>query len=175
MKTAYADGQIAADERTVIDESCGPSLFSGPGEARSPCTVAYDCSSAAGLTCLFPHGATSGKCLKPNVVGAGEACPNEADTCGEGFYCDPKALTCRTFAATGETCDAIYRPCAPGFRCIGGPFGGGCSPLAADGAGCARDADCASVMCDKAVGQAEGNCARSITLSSFDDACAAFK
>jgi len=33
-------------------------------------------------------GATSGKCLAPDAVGAGAACPNEADVCSAGSYCD---------------------------------------------------------------------------------------
>ncbi len=172
---AYADGAIDVDDERSIGDACGPSLFSGPGAARAPCTVAYDCSSADELTCVVPRGATSGKCLKPNAVAAGAACPGEADACPSGFYCDTKSITCKTTAVVGETCDAMLRPCAPGLTCNGGPFGSGCTMKGGKGEPCSSDTDCGAAICDKAVGQTEGTCTERITLSSFDAACATFK
>ncbi len=172
---AYADGAIDVAEQSAIGEACGPSLFSGPGAARAPCTVAYDCSSADGLTCVVPRGTTSGKCLKPNAVDAGAACPGEADECPSGFYCDAKSLTCKTTAVVGEACDATLRPCAPGLTCNGGPFGSGCQMRGGKGAPCNRDADCGAAICDNAAGQTEGACTERITLSSFDSACSTFR
>jgi hypothetical protein len=123
----------------------------------------------------MPLGAAAGKCLKPNPVGIAAACAGEADQCPDGFYCDPKALTCATLAVEGEPCEPTLHPCAAGLWCPGGPFGSGCTVKGAKGAACNTDSDCGAAICDKAIGQVAGTCTDQIALTSFDDACTTFK
>jgi hypothetical protein len=173
---AYADGVLTSDELAKIDKACGPALFSGPGAARSPCTGPYDCRSIDGLTCLIPAFQTQGKCMKLQAVAANAPCPGEADQCPDDYYCEPRAKLCQAEADVGEQCDAIYHPCRGGMACPTNPFAGGrCQAKWDTGHACRADADCATKICSRVPGSADGNCNDAITLSPLDGACAVFK
>jgi hypothetical protein len=174
VKTAYADATITDDEMATLDVTCGTKIFSGPGVARAPCTTDYDCSSADGLACVIALGATDGKCLAPHEVKPSEACPNEADVCTQGFFCDAKSKTCMPKAAEGQNCYSLTLPCDDGLKCPDSPFASGCLAKAPAGAACNADSDCAKGMCDKLQGSSEGNCTESVQLSTLDSLCVGF-
>jgi len=177
IKVADLDGTLTGDELSAIDEACGPPVFAGPGDARAPCTSPYDCRSDLGLDCVVPWDATTkqGKCMKPNVVPMGKTCAGEADVCSDDAYCEAASHTCKARAIVGEACANGYTPCARGATCPGaGPFGQTCKALKAAGDPCADASECASNLCDKAKGQAAGNCADSIEFNSLDSVCADF-
>jgi hypothetical protein len=175
---AYSNGTVTADAMAEIDDLCGPKLFSGPGEARAQCLGPYDCDSSQGLTCLFAMTASgpasTGQCLKPNVVAAAGACPGEADLCSDGYYCDFNTKVCTAEGGAGETCWAL-QPCAKGLTCSNAIFNSSCVPKFGDGHGCQQDSDCANGLCDKANAAPQGNCAGQITLSSLDSLCAVYE
>lgn len=172
---AYATTTLTATALDTIATACEP-VFSGPGAARAPCTVDYDCSLADGLRCLIPFGETAGKCMQPNVIDPGGACPGEADVCSGPYFCDPKSKVCVAEGGEGSSCSPYYQPCMKGYTCPGsGLFGATCQPLRASGDSCTAGGDCASGLCDKAIGQAEGTCADQIQLTALDSMCAAYQ
>jgi len=175
IKSVYADATLTDVEIATLNVDCGTKIFSGPGAARSPCTTDYDCSSADGLSCIIGLGQTDGKCLAPNVVQPSEACPNEADVCTKGYYCDAKSKTCNPKAAQGQPCYSTITPCDDGLKCPDSPFGSGCMTLAGPGESCNSDTDCAKGMCDKLQGSPEGNCTQTVTLSTLDSLCVGFQ
>jgi hypothetical protein len=172
---AYADAVLTADELKKIDAACGPQLFSGPGAARAPCTGPYDCKSNDGLTCLIAVNETQGKCMKLQPVPADGACPGEADQCPDDYFCEPKAKICQPEADTGEQCDYINHPCKGGQTCPSNPFGAVCQGKWEQGHACRADTDCASNICAREPGSADGNCSDAITLSPLDATCSQFK
>ena len=174
VATAYTSSTITADALASVDTACEP-VFSGPGAARSPCTVDYDCSMMDGLRCLIAFGETQGKCMAPNPIDPGGACPGEADVCTGPYYCDPKALVCVALGGEGAQCSPQYQPCQKGFKCPGSIFVGTCTPLPQAGDVCTTGTDCASNLCDKATGQAQGVCADQIQLTPLDSMCAAYE
>lgn len=174
LKKIYADAVLTVDEIKDLGTTCGTKIFSGPGIARSPCTVDYDCASADGLQCVIGLGQTSGKCLAPHVVSPSDACPNEADVCTRGYYCDGKSKTCNPKAAEGQSCYSTITPCDDGLICPDNPFGGGCRAKSPAGAACSADKDCSVGFCDKLEGSSEGNCTDSVQLSTLDSLCVGF-
>jgi hypothetical protein len=108
VTTAYATATLTAASLATVASTCEP-IFSGPGPARSPCTVDYDCSLADGLRCLVPYGQTQGKCLQPNVVAPAAPCPGEADVCPDSYYCDPQSLVCVAQVPAGTTWQYVPR------------------------------------------------------------------
>ena len=171
----FGAGVVTSEDSRAMSTTCGTEIWSGPGAARAPCTTPYDCSSLAGLTCVMALGETSGKCLAPHRVGAGAACPGEADECSDGYFCDSKSKTCIVEAVEGEPCHPTIHPCAPGLYCIANPFSSGCQKLFAKGHGCQQDAECADGLCDKLSGSPQGTCTDAIIVASPDGYCATFK
>jgi hypothetical protein len=175
VASAYATTTLTANGLDAVTTACEP-IFSGPGAARAPCTVDYDCSLADGLRCLIPWGESSGKCMQPNLIEAGGACPGEADVCTGTYYCDPKSKVCTAEGGEGSSCSPYYQPCMKGYTCPGnGLFGAQCQPLKAAGDACTAGADCASNLCDKATGQSQGTCADQIQLTALDSLCAPYQ
>ncbi len=175
VAAAYATTTITAASLGTVANAC-ESIFSGPGAARAPCNVDYDCALKDGLRCLIPWGETSGKCMQPNYVDPGGACPGEADVCTGTYFCDPKALVCTAEGGEGSSCSVQYAPCMQGYKCPGlGPFGATCTPLGAVGEVCVAASDCQSNFCDKATGQAQGVCADQIQLTALDSMCAVYQ
>ena len=174
VTTAYGTATITAASLATVDAACEP-IFSGPGAARSPCTVDYDCSTKDGLRCLVPIGQTAGKCLVPNVVAPAAPCPGEADVCSAQYYCDPQSLVCVAQAPTGAQCDYRVASCLPGNRCPATIFGETCTALKAAGDACAGPADCASNLCDTPIGQSQGVCADEVQLTPLDSMCAVYQ
>lgn len=174
VATAYTSATITAGALDAIDTACA-AIFSGPGAARSPCTVDYDCASKEGLRCLIAMGDTQGKCLAPNLIDPGGTCPGEADVCSGPYYCDFKSKVCVAEGGEGSTCAPDIQPCIKGFKCPGSIFGGTCAPLKAAGDACIAATDCASSLCDKAIGQAQGVCADQIQLTALDSMCAEYQ
>lgn len=168
----YSSTTITGAQLQALTTTCGPKVFSGPGQARTPCQSDYDCSSMAGLSCVIPYGATMGKCFAPTPVPAGGSCADESSVCGDGFYCDPMALSCEVDAPIGQGCNPGYKPCAAGLTCsgAGSPFAM-CAALLPDGNPCTQGTDCTGGLCDKASTQAQGTCASSIPLSPLDAQC----
>jgi hypothetical protein len=174
VATAYATTTITAASIATMATVCEP-VFSGPGAARAPCTVDYDCSTADGLRCLVPYGEMQGKCLAPNVVQPAAPCPGEADVCPDAYYCDPTSLVCVAQVPAGTQCDPRYPSCLPGSVCPNAIFATSCEPLAAAGSACMADTDCASNLCDKATGQAQGVCADQVQLTALDSMCSVYQ
>jgi hypothetical protein len=174
VAVAYANATITAAALDAMNAACAI-VFSGPGPARSPCTVDLDCSTKDGLRCLVPVGETGGKCLAPNPVVPGGPCPGEADVCSDGYFCDPQARVCKVEGTEGETCSPQYQPCQKGLTCPGSLFGATCKSLDPAGVACEASADCASNLCDKAVGQPTGVCADQVQLTALDSMCADYK
>jgi hypothetical protein len=175
VAAAYQTTTLTATALDTIATACEP-IFSGPGAARAPCDVDYDCSLKDGLRCLIPFGETAGKCMQPNVIEAGGACPGEADVCSGPYFCDPKSKVCVAEGGDGSSCSPYYQPCMKGYQCPGsGLFGATCQPLRASGDACTAGADCGSGLCDKAIGQSEGVCADQIQLTALDSLCAAYQ
>ncbi|HEY8041512.1 MAG TPA: hypothetical protein VIF15_17015 [Polyangiaceae bacterium] len=173
-EATYASTTLAADQMKELAKACGTQVFSGPGQARAPCSSDYDCSSKDGLACVVPFGQTAGKCYAPTTVQPGGACADEADVCTDGWFCEPKTRTCTAAANLGQSCGDGYMPCAAGLSCSGGLFAT-CSKKLDDGHPCTLADDCAGGLCDKAASQAEGTCASRITLTPLDSACASFE
>ncbi len=174
VQAAYTTATITADSLAAVEAACEP-VFSGPGAARAPCTVDYDCSLADGLRCITPTGETSSKCLVPNMIAAGGTCPGEADVCSGPYFCNPQSLVCVAEGALGSQCIPDQQPCQQGFRCPGSPFDSTCTALPISGMPCTTATDCASNLCDKASGQAEGVCADQIQLTPLDSMCASYE
>ena len=175
VATAYATTTISAASLTSVATTC-EAVFSGPGAARTPCNVDYDCSMKDGLRCIIPFDETSGKCLQPNPIEAGGACPNEGDVCTGPYFCDPKSQVCTAEGGEGSSCSTGYEPCMAGYKCPGlGPFGATCTALGASGEACTAGSDCMSGLCDKATGQSQGNCADQIQLTALDSLCAPYQ
>jgi hypothetical protein len=181
IKVANDDGTLTADEVGAIDKACGPPIFSGPGEARAPCTTPYDCRSDIGLDCIITLDAQvssptpQGKCMKPNNVPMGKSCTGEADVCAPDAFCDQPSHTCKARGVAGQSCHPTLSPCAPGTKCPGAsPFGQTCMKLKAAGDPCKDGSECESTLCDRAKGQSDGNCADQIQLTAIDAACADF-
>jgi len=174
VQAAYATATITASSLAAVDSAC-EGVFSGPGAARAPCTVDYDCALAQGLRCITPTNETESKCLAPNMIDPGGACPGEADVCSGPYYCDPQALVCVAEGGEGSQCSPGLEPCQQGFTCPGSLFGGTCTALPPAGMACTTATDCASNLCDKATGQAQGVCADQIQLTPLDSMCAAYQ
>jgi hypothetical protein len=172
---AYATATLSATSLTTIATTCEP-VFSGPGAARTPCDVDYDCSMKDGLRCVIPFDETSGKCLQPNIIEAGGPCPNEGDVCSGPYYCDPQSKVCTAEGGEGSQCSNGYEPCMTGYKCPGlGPFGATCTALGQAGEACVSGDDCQSGLCDKATGQSQGNCADQVQLTALDSLCAPYQ
>jgi hypothetical protein len=174
VAAAYTTSTITAAALASVATTCEP-IFTGPGAARSPCTVDYDCSTQDGLRCIIPYQMTSGKCLQPNVVQPAAPCPGEADQCPSSYYCDPMSLVCVAQGGTGAPCDYRYPSCLPGNRCPGSIFSTTCLALKPAGDACTTNADCASSLCDKANGQSQGVCADEVQLTALDSMCAVYQ
>lgn len=174
VASAYMTATITADALDTITTQCEP-IFSGPGVARSPCTVDYDCSTADGLRCLIAFGETSGKCMAPNMIDEGAPCPGEADICSGTYFCDPKSKVCVALGGEGSQCSPEYQPCMKGFKCPGSIFVTTCQALLAAGNACTTADECASGLCDKATGQSQGVCADQIQLTALDSLCAIYQ
>jgi hypothetical protein len=175
-KDAHADARIEASEATLLRKACDEDPWSGPGAARAPCTSSFDCRSIDGLACVRRTADEDGRCLSPRTVAIGKSCAGEADVCESATFCDEKTKTCKTRMAEGNSCHPTLLPCAEDLVCPGvNPFGGTvCKAKKAAGVPCGGGAECASGLCDKAKGQAEGTCVDVIVLSPQDEACAAF-
>jgi len=172
---AYVTTTLSATALGKIATTC-EAVFSGPGAARAPCDVDYDCSMKDGLRCVIAFDQTSGKCLQPNYIEAGGPCPNEGDVCSGPYFCDPKSKVCTAEGGEGSSCSVGYQPCMTGYKCPGlGPFGATCTPLGAPGEACISGDGCQSGLCDKATGQAQGNCADQIQLTALDSLCAPYQ
>ena len=174
VQAAYTTTTLTADAIASVDTACEP-IFSGPGAARSPCTVDYDCSTKDGLRCLIAPEQTQGKCLAPNMIDPGGTCPGEADVCSGPYYCDVQSKVCVAEGGEGAACQPDSAPCMQGYRCPGGLFGSTCMPLKVSGDACTADSDCQSNLCDKAAGQAQGTCADQIQLTALDSMCADYR
>jgi len=174
IKEVYADAKLSDVEIASLGEACGSKIFSGPGGARSECNVDYDCKTQDGLVCMVPSGATTARCLVPNLVAGAAPCPGEADVCPGDYFCEAKSKTCATRAAISEPCYDLL-PCQPGLACNPSPFGGGCHAKAGPGEPCKLDADCTKGVCDKLVGSTNGNCTETILLTPLDSVCEGFK
>ena len=179
VTSAYATTKLTTASLASIATLCGPKLFSGPGVARTPCSVDYDCATVSGLRCMTTTSATGesvGKCLKPNPVAASAPCGGEADVCPTDFFCELKSKTCAPAAIVTEGCQPGVIPCASGLYCPGGgPFGGGCKEKAHAGESCKVSSDCGDGLCDKLSGSASGNCTGTIELNKLDEMCVGFK
>ena len=174
VTSTYGSTTITKDQLDALDTTCGTQIFSGPGAARSVCQSDYDCSSAAGLSCVIPFGQTAGKCYVPTTAQPGASCSQESDVCTDGFYCAPMTMACTADATVNTGCSPGFNQCADGLTCNGaGPFAT-CMAASPDGYPCGVDTDCVGGMCDKAASQAQGTCASQITLSPLDASCAAF-
>lgn len=175
VEATYATTTITADSLESMATACEP-IFSGPGAARQPCTVDYDCSTKDGLRCLTPTGETEAKCLVPNPIDPGGPCPGEADVCSGPYFCSAQSKVCTAEGGEGSVCSIGYQPCMKGYVCPGGgPFQIMCQPLKPSGDPCTLASDCASNLCDKATGQAQGVCADQIQLTALDSLCAPYQ
>lgn len=175
VRDAYGDAALQGAELTAIQRACSTKVFGGPGVARDPCTVDYDCDGTRGFECIRGWGQDQGKCLVPVAVGAGAACSGEADRCPDDFYCDFTSKVCKPRPGAGEPCQPNYTPCVDQAVCVGGgPFGGGCRAKSSAGESCRYDSDCADGACEKPSGSPKGACAPVITMSPLSDACSGF-
>jgi hypothetical protein len=176
VSAAYADGTLEAEEIRAMHDACDARCFSGPGQTRATCTTDRDCRTRDGLICIVPRNATSGRCLAPRPIPPGGPCPNEADVCAQGYFCDDSATQCVAFGHVGDACGLVH-PCAPELApCSGGgPFGSTCQEKLRAGRPCKKDGDCADGVCDKLENIADGTCAAAIVLAKPDAACATFR
>ena len=175
VREAYRDAQLFGAELTAIQRSCSTKVFGGPGGAREPCTVDYDCDGTKGFECIRGWNQDTGKCLKPVAVGPGASCAGEADRCPDDFYCEYNEKICNPRPIADETCQTGWAPCVEAATCIGGgPFGGTCKAKAGVGEPCRYDGDCAEFACEKPSGSPNGVCATVITMSPLSAACTGF-
>lgn len=176
---AYADAKLTTTELGTVRTACD-AIWSGRGQIQDKCASDFDCDTNAGLSCILPiaqPGQTvEGRCLRPHVVLAGEACASPADVCEPDAYCDQPTTTCAMKKTEGQSCNPWSAPCAATLECPGGgPFGSGCRAKKPAGESCGTDGECADGMCVKGVKQSEGTCAKELVMSPLDSVCAAFK
>jgi hypothetical protein len=175
VRDSYSDALLYGVELTAIQRACSTKVFGGPGLAREPCTVDYDCDGTKGLECIRAYNADEGKCLTPVQVGPGASCAGEADQCPHDFYCDQRDKICKPRPIAEEPCQPGYMPCVEAAMCSGGgPFGGSCKAKAGIGEPCRYDVDCAELACEKPSGSPNGTCASVITMSPLSAACNGF-
>ena len=187
IQAAYATATLHSSDLAAIDTACGPALFAGPKQARDACTVgsdgrSWDCDTSAGLTCIIPPsapaGSTTGKCLAPHVMTAGQDCfSDEAAVCASGSYCDSIAKICKPAGIAGGSCQAgTNASCQSGNKCVGGgPFTPPtCKPMKAIGESCTAGSDCASGLCDKTSLSSTGNCVDPLSMTSIANSCNGF-
>lgn len=175
VRDAYADAQLHGSELVAIARACSSKVFGGPGVAREPCTVDYDCDGTKRLECITTWGQDQGKCLAPNPVGPGASCAGEADRCPEDFYCETRDKICKPRPLAAEPCQPGYMPCVEQAMCSGGgPFGGVCRAKGSIGEPCRYDSDCTDAACEKPSGSPNGACATVLTMSPLSAACTGF-
>lgn len=175
VRDAYSDAMLQGGELRAIEKACSTKVFGGPGVARDPCTVDYDCDGTKGLECIRTWAQDEGKCLAPVAVGPGASCAGEADRCPDEFYCEYTNKICKPRPIPGEQCQPGWAPCVETAMCAGaGPFGGGCKAKPAVGDPCRYDSDCADAACEKPSGSPNGVCATVLTMSPLSAACMGF-
>ncbi len=129
-----------------INQICGD-VFVGSVGTGGACQITSDCN-VSGEICASAPGQTA-KCEQPTQKTAGAQCLDVGDQCPTGDYCDSTMGsstygTCIAAQTTGQACSAT-QPCDGNNSCVGGT----CALLAAEGAPCSTNADCASgLFCD---------------------------
>lgn len=128
-------------------------LFNGTKKIGETCTgkAFVECEAPAGFGayCDVRPGDSSGKCRAYGFVGKDQPCNFYGSTvryCDTGLYCDLTSTspTCQTAKALGAACDGVDDfSCGIGASCTMNK----CTALAAAGATCARNEECASYSC----------------------------
>lgn len=182
-REVYAKAALSSAEVGLLAHACLDDLFSGPGEAREPCTTSLDCNTAVGLECrlpspLAPGMPATGKCLVPNLVASGESCAGEADRCQTGLFCATSTRVCMPAVGVNQVCEAgVEGACVAGSVCKGGagpiepPR---CFALEPAGAHCTDDAECADGLCDRLAANGNGSCTATLQLVSIAASCQGF-
>ena len=174
VKAAYSDGDLTAEELTVVIKLAAPcdQLSNGTASAGERCTKNDDCDTAGDFSCVIKLGAAKGTCAKPEEVGPGEACDGPAQVCAAGNFCNGE--NCVVYKKTSGSCDGDYH-CKPADQCVldttSDPAVGTCEVRAALSAACTGDEDCQSHYCVVASGETEGKCASTIRLSLNEPLC----
>lgn len=130
-------------------------LFNGVIELGKPCkgNRYAECKAPAGnfgAYCDVRPGMKEGLCRAYGFVGKGEGCNYTGTTvryCDTGLYCDitTPTATCKDAKKLGDACfGADDYSCGIGFHC---DATNKCAPLAAEGATCMRNEECASYEC----------------------------
>jgi hypothetical protein len=179
-------GQIAALDRTIVDEATCEASFAASGNsvvaAAAPLVdagvviyrgdQARACLDAlAGLDCETWSGgsdlvAPPSPCNRAfeGTLAAGSPCTVSMELeCASGACTNDAtgALACAAPVGLGQSCEAA--PCVLGLRCVSDPTSGGprtCGQPLPDGAVCALDQDCASGSCVFAAISGPNTCAR---------------
>lgn len=140
---AYANPTNKAKYDAYVD-AC-QRVFAGAKTKGQPCSGAYECSGS--LICDLEK--TTPLCAdKSAPISENSGCANSGDVCASGLYCDPASPPlCRKKRQPGEGCGNTI-PCVETAYCDGST----CQALAATGAGCTVDAQCAGNFCNKDIG-----------------------
>jgi hypothetical protein len=153
VPTCDPSGMVQSDPApagTRCDSTAGGQACDGAGNCLQ-CLTASDCP--AGLACV--QGRCANGCTNRTKDGqesdvdcGGGACPACADgkACAEGSDCASQVCDGRSRTCVAATCaDHVTDGSETDTDC-----GGGACPTCADGAACARNADCASGECNPA-------------------------
>lgn len=171
--SAYADGDLTADELSVVTRLGAPCdhLSSGSSEDGDSCKKNDDCNTAGGSICIFKLGAAEGTCGKPEEVAAGDPCDAPTQVCDATHYCNGE--NCVAYKKTDATgCEGDYM-CKPEDRCLiaADATTGTCTARADLSDPCTSDDDCQSHYCAIAADATEGKCASKLRLGINEPLC----
>ena len=153
----------AENKQTKVQTLDASGIVTGTRAEGQSCDTDSDCDRSNGVECVRRAGARGGICQVPEVVGAGQACTDPAQTCPEGFFCD--GSNCIAAPEIGEPCQNDVQ-CEPVGYCSTADV---CVARLQVGSNCTSDDECESQLCYAANGQR--TCADLIRLSPAEDFC----
>jgi hypothetical protein len=172
VKAAYSDGDLTADELTVVLNFGAPcdQLSKGTSSDGEACVENNDCYTAAGFSCIKKLGATDGVCGKPDPKKGGETCDGPSEVCVDGYFCD--GSNCLVYKKTNAACEGDYQ-CDPVNHCViaTGETMGTCGAREALNATCTSNEDCESHYCAVNADPAKSKCASKIRLTLNEPLC----
>lgn len=164
VRDAYDDGDLTSTEIDAVRRLGGECsrIVTGTRAVGQSCDTNNDCDRSTGVECVRRGGTRGGTCQTPEVVGAGQACTDLAETCPAGFFCD--GSNCIATLDVGSACQNDVQ-CEPGY-CSADDV---CVARLSVGSDCTSDNECESQLCYAANG--ESTCADLIRLSPAEDMC----
>jgi hypothetical protein len=172
VKRAFKDAELDQSDLDLVLNLGGDCshLIRGGSASGDTCTVASECNTVKGYSCVIKPGDTEGTCQLAKLQSAGQSCDALDELCIDGYYCVATAAGGGICGEQGQDNDA----CDDDSMCISTDLcdldTNKCAPKLDVSDPCSANSQCKSGIC--LLTAAKPKCVNSVVLTPEASLCA---